>query len=59
MKTRAKAILKYTPLNDRLFRYVCACGAGRRDGLLEALRAETVAWGTLPKCKSARIRARF
>jgi len=47
MKARPKPILKYTPLNDRLFRYVCACGAGRRDGLLEALRAETAALGDI------------
>jgi caffeoyl-CoA O-methyltransferase len=47
MKTRAKPILKYTPLNDRLFRYICACGAGRRDALLEALRAETSALGDI------------
>jgi caffeoyl-CoA O-methyltransferase len=47
MKRRRKPILKYTPLNDRLFRYVCACGAGRRDGLLEALRTETRALGDI------------
>jgi caffeoyl-CoA O-methyltransferase len=47
MKTGAKPILKYTPLNDRLFRYVCACGAGRRDAALEALRAETAALGDI------------
>ena len=45
MKTGVKPILKYTPLNDRLFRYVCACGAGRRDAVLEALREETAALG--------------
>jgi caffeoyl-CoA O-methyltransferase len=47
MKQRRKPILKYTPLNDRLFRYVCACGAGRRDGLLEELRTETAALGDI------------
>jgi caffeoyl-CoA O-methyltransferase len=47
MKARAKPILKYTPLNDRLFRYICACGAGRHDRVLEALRAETAALGDL------------
>jgi caffeoyl-CoA O-methyltransferase len=47
MKARAKPILKYTALNDRLFRYVCACGAGRRDRSLEALRAETAALGDI------------
>src|SRR5580693_5689014 len=47
MKKRAHSILKYTPLNDRLFRYVCACGAGPRDALLEALRTETAALGDI------------
>jgi caffeoyl-CoA O-methyltransferase len=47
MKARAKPILKYTALNDRLFRYVCAFGAGRRDRALEALRAETAALGDI------------
>jgi caffeoyl-CoA O-methyltransferase len=47
MKARAKPILKYTALNDRLFRYVCACGAGRRDAVLEGLRAETAALGEI------------
>jgi caffeoyl-CoA O-methyltransferase len=45
MKTRAKPILKYTALNDRLFRYVCACSDGQCDGVLKALRAETAALG--------------
>jgi caffeoyl-CoA O-methyltransferase len=47
MKAHAKPILKYTALNDRLFRYVCACGAGRRDRALEVLRAETAALGEI------------
>ena len=47
MKRRAQPILKYTALNDRLFRYVCACGAGKRDASLEALRAETAALGDI------------
>jgi len=49
MKTRAKAkpILKYTALNDRLFRYICVCGAGQRDGSLEALRSETATLGEI------------
>jgi caffeoyl-CoA O-methyltransferase len=47
MKARAKLILKYTPLNDRLFRYICACAAGRHDRVLEALRAETAALGEI------------
>jgi caffeoyl-CoA O-methyltransferase len=47
MSKRAKPILKYTPLNDRLFRYVCDCGADRHDSVLEALRAETAALGEI------------
>jgi caffeoyl-CoA O-methyltransferase len=47
MKARLKPILKYTALNDRLFRYVCVCGAGRLDGVLSALRAETTALGDI------------
>jgi caffeoyl-CoA O-methyltransferase len=47
MKARAKPILKYTALNDRLFRYICNCGGGRRDPVLEALRAETAALGDI------------
>src|SRR5580658_163745 len=49
MKARAKVkpILKYTALNDRLFRYICACGAGPRDASLEALRMETAALGEI------------
>jgi predicted O-methyltransferase YrrM len=46
-KPRAQPILKYTPLNDQLFRYVCAYGAGPSDGALEALRAETAALGEI------------
>jgi caffeoyl-CoA O-methyltransferase len=44
MKTRGKSILKYTPLNDRLFRYICDA---RSDRILEALRAETGALGEI------------
>jgi caffeoyl-CoA O-methyltransferase len=47
MKTRGKPILKYTPLNDRLFRYILAVGAGGRDRVLEALRAETAGLGEI------------
>ncbi len=47
MNTRRHPILKFTPLNDRLFRYILAVGAGGRDRVLEALRAETAALGEL------------
>jgi caffeoyl-CoA O-methyltransferase len=54
-----KAILKYTPLNDRLFRYVCACGAGQRDGLLEALRTETAALGDIAEMQIGQDQGAF
>jgi caffeoyl-CoA O-methyltransferase len=47
MKTRAKPILKYTALNDRLFRYVCAGSGRRHDDVMEALRTETAALGDI------------
>jgi caffeoyl-CoA O-methyltransferase len=40
-------MLKYTPLNDRLFRYICQCSGGAQDATLEALRAETAALGEI------------
>jgi len=45
MKTRPKIFLKFTPLNARLFQYIRAFGAGRRDKVLEALRVETARFG--------------
>ena len=47
MKTRGKPILKYTPLDDRLFRYILAVGAGGHDRVLRALRAQTAALGEI------------
>ena len=47
MKARAKPMLKYTALNDRLFRYICDCVSEQGDGVLEALRAETAALGEI------------
>src|SRR5271154_2314658 len=59
MKARTKPILKYTALNDRLFRYVCACGAGQRDGALEALRAETAALGDIAEMQIGQDQGAF
>jgi caffeoyl-CoA O-methyltransferase len=42
-----KPILKFTPLNKRLFQYICDCRGGGRDPVLEALRAETAAFGEI------------
>jgi caffeoyl-CoA O-methyltransferase len=47
MKARRKPILKYTPVNDRLFRYIQAFGAGGGDRVSEALRSETAALGEI------------
>jgi caffeoyl-CoA O-methyltransferase len=59
MKRRAQPILKYTPLNDRLFRYVCACGAGRPEGALAALRAETAALGEIAEMQIGQDQGAF
>jgi caffeoyl-CoA O-methyltransferase len=37
--------LKYVPLNDRLYRYVCECRSGVQDPVLKSLRRETAALG--------------
>ena len=47
MKARAKPILKYTALNDHLFRYICDCAGRHHDSVLEALRAETATLGEI------------
>jgi caffeoyl-CoA O-methyltransferase len=39
--------LKYTALNDKLFRYLCDCSNDAHDSVLEALRAETAALGEI------------
>jgi len=38
---------KFTPLNERLFRYICRGHGGFPDSVLDALRAETAALGEL------------
>jgi caffeoyl-CoA O-methyltransferase len=40
-------ILKFTPLNDRLFRYVCGCRTDASDPVLDDLRKETAALGEI------------
>jgi caffeoyl-CoA O-methyltransferase len=39
--------LKFTPLNARLFQYICDCSGSAGDAVLEALRAETAALGEI------------
>jgi caffeoyl-CoA O-methyltransferase len=41
--------LKYIPLNDRLYRYVCACRSAASDPILEALRSTTQSLGDISR----------
>jgi caffeoyl-CoA O-methyltransferase len=43
----ARPILKFTPLNERLFRYVCATRSHAADRVLDDLRKETAKLGEL------------
>jgi caffeoyl-CoA O-methyltransferase len=43
--TKPKEILKYTPLNDRLYRYLCDTRSHATDRALDDLRRETAALG--------------
>lgn len=49
MKKQNKSVpgSKFTPLNDRLFRYVCQTRSRASDPVLEALRKETTALGEI------------
>jgi caffeoyl-CoA O-methyltransferase len=40
---------KYVPLNDRLYRYVCACRSGTDDPVLDGLRKETESLGDVSR----------
>ncbi|HUD48840.1 MAG TPA: class I SAM-dependent methyltransferase [Candidatus Baltobacteraceae bacterium] len=44
---KTSQFLKFTPLNARLFRYICDCRSNAGDPVLEALRAETAALGEI------------
>ncbi|HZM04535.1 MAG TPA: class I SAM-dependent methyltransferase [Candidatus Saccharimonadales bacterium] len=44
---KPKSILKYTPLNDRLYRYLCERRSHAADRVLDALRKETAALGEI------------
>ena len=41
--------LKYISLNDRLYRYVCACRSDAGDPILESLRATTESLGDISR----------
>lgn len=40
-------ILKFTPLNERLFNYVCECSGDSKDAVLNRLRVETAKLGEI------------
>jgi caffeoyl-CoA O-methyltransferase len=44
---KQRPLLKFTPLNDRLFRYVCGSRSHASDRVLDALRQETAALGEI------------
>jgi caffeoyl-CoA O-methyltransferase len=46
-KTRAKPEPKFTPLNERLFEYLCDSSSGGKDRVLEDLQRETAALGEI------------
>src|SRR5581483_9987198 len=46
-KSRPKSLLKFTPLNARLFGYLCDCRAAGKDRVLEDLRRATARLGEI------------
>ena len=56
---KRKTVLKYTPLNDRLYRYLCECRSGTNDRVLEELRAETEAMGDIAEMQIGRDQGTF
>src|SRR5258708_36557354 len=59
LRPKRKAVLKYTPLNDRLYRYLCECRSGTNDRVLEELRAETEAMGDIAEMQIGRDQGTF
>ncbi len=51
--------LKYISLNDRLYRYVCACRSDADDSILEALRAATESLGDVSRMQISREQGTF
>jgi len=51
--------LKYISLNDRLYRYVCACRSDADDSILEALRAATESLGDISRMQICREQGSF
>jgi caffeoyl-CoA O-methyltransferase len=50
---------KYISLNDRLYRYVCACRSNADDPILDALRKETEALGDISRMQISREQGSF
>ena len=51
--------LKYISLNDRLYRYVCACRSDAGDPILEALRVATESLGDISRMQISREQGSF
>ena len=51
--------LKYISLNDRLYRYVCACRSDADDSILESLRATTESFGDISRMQISREQGSF
>jgi len=51
--------LKYISLNDRLYRYVCACRSNPDDSILEALRATTDSLGDISRMQISQEQGSF
>ncbi len=51
--------LKYISLNDRLYRYVCACRSDAGDPILEALRVTTESLGDISRMQISREQGSF
>ena len=51
--------LKYLSLNDRLYRYLCACRADANDPVLDALRRETETLGDISRMQISQEQGGF
>jgi predicted O-methyltransferase YrrM len=51
--------LKYLALNDRLYRYVCACRSNAGEAILDELRTETESLGGISRMQISREQGSF
>jgi caffeoyl-CoA O-methyltransferase len=56
---KTKPLLKYTPLNGRLFKYLCAARSVENEGALESLRSVTEAMGDIAEMQIGRDQGSF